>query len=586
MLEQRGHVWRALLLVAAGFCGLAGLLVEYGLPRTVGHDRTAEILSVAAVTFFVVELALSWRMRRNVRHFLRQRWPAVLLTVLLAAQLVVVLTIGRQLLDGHAASWLHPMSLTQLFLAVLQFYVVGLLVVNLPRLHSRFTRLRIRPGLAFLLVFLVAILCGSGLLCLPEATPASAPISYLDALFTSTSAVCVTGLIVRDPAAELTRFGHVVILALIQLGGLGVMSVAAALALLLGRGIGIRESSLMREVFQVPMLMEVGQILRFIVLWTLGTEALGAVVLYGQLESMLPDRGERLFCAVFHAVSAFCNAGFSTFPDSLVSWSGRPLALGTVAALLVIGGLGFTVVLNLVHWVQARGRGLRRSELPRLRLQTRVVLGWTAGLLLAGTVLIGILEWRGALAGLSWSERLAQAVFQSATCRTAGFNSLDLAALGPAVLFVMILLMFIGAGSGSTAGGVKITTLAVIAAEIRAIGSGRRQARIGDRELDPMDRQRATVVLTAGAVVAAAGTFLLLITEHAPFMEVVFETVSALGTVGLSLGLTPQLSAAGKVVVVVLMFVGRLGVLTFAYGLVKPGRDASVRLPRGGLMIG
>jgi trk system potassium uptake protein TrkH len=371
-----------------------------------------------------------------------------------------------------------------------------------------------------------------------------------------------------------------------QLGGLGIMSLTAALALLLGRGIGVRENRLMREVFQVPMLQQVQPILRFILLWTLATEALGTVALYSSLDGLVADPGDRLFCALFHAVSAFCNAGFSIFPDSLVGWSTRPAGVLTVAGLLILGGLGFVVALDLLRVAHASGRGLPRSTKPRLSLQTRVVLGWTAGLLLAGTAFLLGLEHGGALSEMGWRDGLLHAFFQAATCRTAGFNSLDLTALAPASLFLMILLMFVGAGPGSTAGGVKISTVAVVAAEIRAIAAGRRQARIGRRELDDQDRHRATVVLTTAALLAALGTLLLLITERSSFLTTVFEAVSALGTVGLSLGLTPQLSGAGKIVVMLLMFVGRLGVLTFAYVLVRPARDATVRLPRSGLMIG
>lgn len=585
-LDRWPHVWRALLLTIAGLCALAGLVVEHGLYPRPAHAALAEILSLLALAFFAWELVLAWRQRRSVRDFLRQRWPAVALSALVVLQLVLVAVFGEQLLTGRALAWLRPTSLMQLFLAVVQVYVLGLLLVNLPRLHTRFAQLRIRPGLAFLLVFAVAIVAGSGLLCLPRATPPEAPITYLDALFTSTSAVCVTGLAVRDTGTEFTRFGQVVILVLIQLGGLGIMSVAGAMALLFGRGIGIRETSLMQEVFQLPALAEVGGTLRFIVLWTLSTEALGAALLYGGLQSLIPDPGERAFCAIFHAVSAFCNAGFSTYADSLIGWSSRPFLLLVVAALIVIGGLGFTVMLDLILALRAVGQGRPRSQRPRLRLQTRIVVAWSAWLVGGGAALLLLLEGRGGLAGGPWTERVTHAIFQSATCRTAGFNSVDLAGVGSAALFLMIVLMFIGGGSGSAAGGVKVTTLATVAAEIRSIAAGRRQVRLRDRELDDVDCQRATVVVTTSALVAAAGTFVLLLTEGADLLAVAFEVISALGTVGLSLGLTPHLTAAGKLVVILLMFVGRLGVLTLAYGLVRPARDAAVRLPGARLMIG
>ncbi|MEZ4386291.1 MAG: potassium transporter TrkG [Candidatus Krumholzibacteriia bacterium] len=581
-MKHRHAIARALILVVAGLCGLTALVTEHGLRTPVLATR---VLDAVAVVGFLVELGLAWRWRSGTRSFLRARWLSLVLTVLLVVQVVLVFAMGSRLL-AHGGSWWRPTSLTQMYLVVAQFYVVGVLFAHLPRLHRRFAQLRMRPGVAFVLVFAVVILVGASMLLLPRATPDDVDLSPLDALFTATSAVCVTGLIVRDTATEFTRFGQVLILVLIQLGGLGIMSLSATMVLMLGRGISLRESQFMREVFQVPVLDGVSSVLRFIVLWTLASEAAGAILLYDQLDVLIRDPGERLFTAIFHAVSAFCNAGFSTYSDSLMSWSATGGALWTVALLLVTGGLGFTVMLELLRRLRAFGQGTARSQQPRLGLQTRVVTAWTAGLLVAGAAGLALLEWNGALAGLPWPRRLAQALFQSATCRTAGFNSLDLNLLGPASLFLMVVLMFIGAGSGSTAGGVKINTVAVITSEIRAIAAGRRQLRLRNREIDEVTARRATVVLTVSAMVGALGIFALLILEPLPPLSLVFEAVSALGTVGLSLGVTPQLSVGGKLVIIVLMFVGRLGVLTLAYALARQAREDSVRMPNGRLMIG
>lgn len=581
-LSHRHGPARALILLVAGSCGLAALVAEHGF----GATSMVGWLTSLAVAGFLLELVLAWRWRRSTRRFLRIRWPSLFMTLLLGAQLATVLALGSRVVAVDVRSWWRPSSLTSAYVAILQIYVVGLLLVHLPHLHRRFARLRLRPGLAFVLVFVLVIVLGSGSLLMPRATPPGIDLGVLDALFTATSAVCVTGLAVRDTATEFTRVGQVIILLLIQLGGLGIMSLSATLALLLGRGIGIRESRFMREVFQVPLMAAVGSVLRFIVLWTLVSEAVGAAVLYHQLGAVVSDPGERLFTAVFHAISAFCNAGFSVRSNSLVGWSATGGALWVVALLLVMGGLGFTVMLELMRRLRSLGRGEPRSRRPRLGLQTRVMLWWTLGLLVVGAAALAALEWRHGLAGLPWPERLAQALFQAATCRTAGFNSMDLAVLTPASLLLMMALMFIGAGSGSTAGGIKITTAAVISAEIVAIVQGRRQVRLERRELDDVTLQRATVVLTMSALLAVLGSLALLAVESQPPLALMFEAVSALGTVGLSLGVTPQLTVAGKVVVIVLMFVGRLGVLTVAYALAHPARDASVRLPRGRLMIG
>ena len=577
--------FRRLLLAVAGLCGMTGLIVEYGTYPAAWLLVAARVLSGAAVGLFLLEQALSWWDIGTFRSYLRERWPTFFLSVLLILETLT-------LLAGRQTTWLNSAlghlsvgSVTRAYLIIIQIYIVSVFAVQLPHLHRRFASMRVRPAVAFVLTFVVLIVLGAGLLLLPRATPSARPLPPLDALFTSTSAVCVTGLTVRDTGTDFTVFGQTVILVLIQLGGLGIMSLTAALSLLLGRGIGVRESSLLREVFQVPMLSAVGRTVRFIILMTLGLETVGAFLLYRGLDGVIADRGERVFTAVFHAVSAFCNAGFSTFADSLVSVHQRPLFMGTVAGLLIVGGLGFGVVAQLLAWL--RGRALRRGERNnRLDLHSKVVLVVSGGLLVLGTAFIAWLEWSQSLAGQGVGMKISHAFFQSATCRTAGFSSMDLTLMNPATLFLMIVLMFIGGAPGSTAGGVKVTAVAIVWANMRSIGRGLNRARLGGRELEPVHVQRSMLVLSGGVVLAAIGLFVLLAPEEKAFMETTFEVFSALGTVGLSLGMTSTLSSAGRIVITVLMFVGRLGPLTLASSLTGAGRDPRVRLPRGRIMIG
>jgi len=576
---------RSLILAVAGLCGMTGLIIEYGTYPAAWMLATARVLSGAAVALFLLEQVLSFRDSGTIRRHLRERWPTFLLSVLLLVEMLA-------LLAGHRTTWLNSVlgnlsvgSVTRAYLIIIQVYIVSVFAVQLPHLHRRFSSLRVRPAVAFVVTFLVLIILGAGLLLLPRATPPGRALDLLDALFTSTSAVCVTGLVVRDTGTGFTVFGQTVILALIQLGGLGIMSLTAALSLLLGRGIGVRESSLLREVFQVPMLSAVGRTVRFIILMTLGMESVGALLLYRGLDGVIMDRGERIYTAVFHAVSAFCNAGFSTFDDSLVSLQQRPLVTGTIVTLLIVGGLGFGVVAQILAWL--RGRALRHGDRnPRLDLHSQVVIVVSCCLLLVGAVFIAGLEWNHTLAGQGIGMKLSQAFFQSATCRTAGFSSMDLTLMNPATLFLMIVLMFIGGAPGSTAGGVKVTAVAIVWANLRSIGRGRNRVRLGKRELDPVHVQRSMLVLSAGLILAAIGLFVLLVTEKRPFLETSFEVFSALGTVGLSLGLTSVLSPAGRIVITVLMFVGRLGPLTLASSLTGASRDPRVRLPRGRILIG
>ncbi|MEN8007074.1 MAG: potassium transporter TrkG [Candidatus Krumholzibacteriota bacterium] len=576
---------RPLLLVAAGMCGMAGLIIEYGTFPAPWMLVTARLLSGAAVGFFLLEQLVSWRQSGTFRRYLRSRWPTFSLSVLLVLEILALLA-GRQTTWLNTAlGYLSVGSVTRAYLIIIQIYIVSVFAVQLPHLHKRFASLHVRPAVAFMLTFIALILLGAGLLLLPRATPPELPLTALDALFTSTSAVCVTGLVVRDTGTEFTVFGQTVILVLIQLGGLGIMSLTAALSLLLGRGIGVRESSLLREVFQVPMLSEVGRTVRFIILMTVILETAGAVGLFLGLEGVIPDTGKRVFTAVFHAVSAFCNAGFSTFDDSLVSLSGRPLVMGTISGLLIVGGLGFGVVSQVLAWMRGRALG-RTGRAGRLGLHSQVVLVVSGLLLVVGTAFIAWLEWDQSLSGHRAGAKFAQAFFQSATCRTAGFNSMDLTLLNPATLFLMIVLMFVGGAPGSTAGGVKVTTVAIIWANLRSIGRGLNRTRLGKRELEAVHVQRAMLVLSAGLVLAAISLFVLLATEEKPFLETAFEVFSALGTVGLSLGMTAALSPAGRIVITILMFVGRLGPLTLASSLTGASRDPRVRLPRGRILIG
>jgi len=576
---------RRWLLAGAGTAGLAGFLIEFG---TYGAGRYAAELGLLrglAVGGFLLEGLLAALTVRPWRDFLAARWPLLVLTALLTAELAVVALGG----GAWLAPFLHSLSIatvTQAYVVLLQLFILGNLLVTLPRLGARVTQRRVRPMLVFLLAFATVIVVGAGLLLLPRASPPGRPCAPLDALFTSTSAVCVTGLVVRDTGADFTRLGQWIILGLIQLGGLGIMSVTGTLALLLGRGIGVREGSLLREVFQIEFVQQVGRTLRFIVAFTVTAELAGAALLYLGFAEAVPDRGARAFAALFHAVSAFCNAGFGTWSDSLCGFADRPLVHLTVAGLLVTGGLGFSVVGNLVFFLRGRLAGRRAAHDRRLTVQTRSVLRSTLILLAGATLLIALLEWDGAFAGRPLGERLGLAFFQAATPRTAGFNTVDLRSLSEATLVLHILLMFIGASSGSTGGGIKVTTMAVLWAYLRAIAAGLPQVRLHDREVAPQTVRQATFVLVANLLVAAAAVFALLLTEGRPAVATAYEVFSALGTVGLSLGMTPQLSASGKLLIVLVMFYGRVGPLAVAYGLVRPTREHGVRLPASRMMVG
>ncbi len=413
--------------------------------------------------------------------------------------------------------------------------------------------------------FVGLILIGALALSLPIAS-AGWPLSLIDALFTATSAVCVTGLVVVDTGTDLSLFGQSVVLILIQLGGLGIMTFSTFVLVLLGRKLSFGAHGLLAEAHSHRPGLKLGRLLTNIVWFTVVLEALGFVLLFAGLGREMPTE-RAAWWALFHSVSAFCNAGFALSAESFVPFRNDWLINLTLIALIVLGGLGFVVLDELVTRFKSMRRGERRR--PSLSLHARVVLASSLLLTIGGAAVIWLVESAGELAGLPWMERLLVSLFQSVTARTAGFNTVDIGLLSNASVFILIGLMFVGASPASCGGGVKTTTLAVFWAMVRARFRGEERERLFNRSLTRPGVNRAMTLLLSSVGVIGLFTILvfLLMPESADrglFVKIIFEVVSAFGTVGLSLGITPELTAPAKAVVMVLMLVGRLGPLTFA----------------------
>ena len=448
-----------------------------------------------------------------------------------------------------------------------------------------------QPARTVIFSFLLAILTGTLVLMLPFTGAAGAGLGFIDSLFTSTSAVCVTGLIVVDTATAFSFWGKLVILLLIQAGGLGIMILSFFVLFTLRRSLSLEDKMLISYMLSESDMRSLSRSIRNIILITLAFEGAGALLLFAAFaRTPLPADGA-VFTALFHAVSAFCNAGFSLFSDSLVSF-GASVPVNLVICLLIIaGGLSFAVIMDLGGFAGNRiaKQVLKRNPPARgLSLNSRVVLIGTGLLLLAGMGLVYTLEHRNSLLPLGVGHQYLAAFFQSVTLRTAGFNTIDFSRLTTATYLVMIVFMFIGGASGSTAGGVKINSLAVIFAYIRSILKDRKQATLLNYTLDKDMVLRALLILFFGIVVVSAGLFVLSLTDagRAPFIQLAFETMSAFGTVGLSAGVTPSLTQGGKCVIIVLMFVGRLGSLTMLAAAVQRRRGVQVEYPRGEILIG
>jgi trk system potassium uptake protein TrkH len=460
------------------------------------------------------------------------------------------------------------------------------------------------PTLTLFASFVVLIVTGGGLLMLPRASTAE-PLSLVDALFTSTSATCVTGLIVKDTGSDFTLMGQIVILVLIQLGGLGIVVSGAVFALLLGQALSLRESVAMQDLLSARTLSRIGHMIVFIFIATVLIEVAGALALFPMWDDLPGRNGDpqfRWFCSVFHSISAFCNAGFSLFSDSFVRYNGRWQVYGVVCPLIVLGGLGFGVLYNLTNTlVDAVRRALKRRfnkeyrlymDTPkRIRLQAKIVLWVSAVLIVFGTLTILLFEQFAGPPDPNRGPDVLGALFQSVTARTAGFNTVDIARLTDSSKLILILLMFIGGSPGSTAGGIKTVTLAVILMTVVANLRKRGEVEMFKRSVRIVVVGRAITVALLFIVVLFVTTLLLSITENGHresfgMLDLMFESASALGTVGLTTGVTPTLTVAGKCLIIVVMLIGRLGPLTLLAALTFNLKPIRYNYPDEAVIVG
>lgn len=446
------------------------------------------------------------------------------------------------------------------------------------------------PATLVLSSFLLLILAGTLLLRLGISTTAG-HITWIDALFTVTSAVCVTGLIVVDTGSYFTTFGQCVILALIQLGGLGVMTISVALFTWIGRSISIRHRMAMQDLFTHTPRQDIYKLVRSVIVFTLATELLGAVLLSCHWSREMPP-AQAMYYGVFHAISAFCNAGFALFPDGMVRYSGSALLNATICFLIIIGGIGFPVLYDLQAWMV--GRGVKKM---RLSVQTKTVLVTTLLLIAGGAGMFALLEWSSPiLAGRPLTEQIFIPLFQSITCRTAGFNTVDIGALREATIVMMIFLMFVGASPGSCGGGVKTTTLALLAHFTLSRIRHRKRVNMFRKSIPEATVTRSMSLVILSIAIIALVMFMLLLSDSFIVIEgsqsrihtlqYLFETVSAFATVGLSMGITSFLTTWDKYWIVLIMIVGRVGVLTFSYIVIGSDVTYGKEYSEENMMIG
>nr|WP_308128812.1 TrkH family potassium uptake protein [Bacillus sp. sid0103] len=436
----------------------------------------------------------------------------------------------------------------------------------------------LHPAQILVLGFGSLILLGTLLFMLPIATyEKGRGLSFIDALFEATSAVCVTGLAVVDTGTTFTLFGEIVLLCLIQIGGWGFMTTGIFMFIILGKKIGLKERLLLQDSLNVFSLSGVVNLVKKIILITFIVELIGATILAIRWSFEMPLE-KAIYYGIFHSISAFNNAGFGLEPDNLSKWVGDPTVNIMVTLLFITGGIGFTVILDLFH----------KRSLRKLSLHSKVALLMTLILNIVGPIIILISEYSNpaTMGNLPLEDKLWASYFQGVVTRTAGFNTIDIGSMNLSSLVIMMALMFIGASPGSTGGGIKVTTFAIIILAFWAVVTNRDDLNIFKRRISWELVNKSLSIVVAGIFFIFLIFFLLTFTEKADMSKLLFETISAFGTVGLSANFSPELSPFGRILITIMMFIGRLGPLTMAFALLNTRKEAKVRYAEEKILIG
>mgnify|MGYP000898272770 CR=1 FL=1 len=444
-------------------------------------------------------------------------------------------------------------------------------------IRKRLKNFDFNPPRVLALGFAGLILMGAILLNLPIASKNGESIGFINALFTSASAVCVTGLVVVNTGEFWSLFGQIVIILLIQMGGLGFMTMATIVALLLGKKITIRERLVIKEQLNSETLSGLVKLTKYVVLSTILIEGVGALLLATRF---IPTYGfiKGAWFSIFHSISAFCNAGFDLTGDSIAPFVGDTIINLTIAGLIIVGGLGFSVYIDIS----------REKSFKRLHLHSKLVIVITIILILIGTISIFIIENNNmlTLGKLSFKEKVLASFFQAVVPRTAGYYSVNIGALYDTTVFLMIILMFIGGSPGSTAGGIKTTTFGAIALTTISIIKGEKDVVVFKKRISDEIINRSLAIVSVGILLVVLVSFILTITEGAVFLDILFETTSAFATVGLTRGITPYLSNFGKIIITLTMYAGRVGPLTMAFAFGNKKTHMKYRYSEGNILVG
>ncbi len=583
-----------------GFLAFFSLVIRPGLLRA-GEVWSSDwfliwqIVDYIIIGSFVLHTFYELSTATNKGAFIKANAFRFVILFVFAMQLLIILLFLNDPEVINFAKSLGIVNLTKIYILFAQAFILIELLTQLGRINARLTSLPLSPPLIFVLSFALVITLGTILLLLPGAISPSEigsittknGIKFINALFTATSATCVTGLIVVPTGTFFSRYGHNVILALIQIGGLGLMTFATFSALILRGEIGIQERVLLGDVMNIRVFGKIKSLITAIIVFTLSLEILGTIAFYFVTPSVNLSNHNPFYFSIFHAVSSFCNAGFSLWNENTIQFATKATGSLIVMTLVVLGGIGFIVLADFWNYLKLPPKK-KRIKQPHFSLHSKFVILVTVILILFGAITIYILEHnKPSMASLTNNQRWLASFFQSITARTAGFNTVKISTMTAPALLILIFLMFIGASPGSTGGGIKTTTFGLLVVAVINKLKHNKNLRLFGRSIPWVLMNNAALIIFLSLSVAIIGSFALLVFEpKIAFMKILFEQMSALGTVGLSTGITFGLSTPSKIVIIITMLLGRIGPLTFLSAIMMNPRRSRLKYTEEDIMIG
>lgn len=595
--ENKSFTLKALkfisLFVSLGMIGM--LIYYYGFPITSFEKATINQLMKASFVFYIISFIIRFLYSFEPGQMLRDSWIEGILYSLIVIDAISYVIFDVKLI-ASLFEYVGVANFDNYYNLFLQLYLLIIVGLDIGSSTVKFDKTKINPAIIFLIVYISIIFSGAGLLMLPEMTVASKSLNFIDALFTSVSASCVTGLVIEDTALLFTFKGQMILLFLMKMGGINILLFGTFFALISKFGISVKQHEIIEDFVNKDNINQARGLITKILLISLFIELTGAIGLFISLPESpeISTIGDRLFFSIFHSISAFNNAGFSIYQNGFANEAVANAGFShlVVCVLIFIGALGFTTILEVSSIKGQRDR--LKYPWKKLSLASRIALKSSIHLTIFGFIIIALLEWdRIAFADLDSFGKSIAALFQSVTTRTAGFNTVNIGLLSTPTLIVFLFLMFIGGSSSSTAGGIKTSTFTLLFVAAWSTIRGKKNVEFFQRNISFALMEKAYTILLFALACLVVSLFFLSITESAlldsgqiTIIDLIFEEVSAFSTVGLSTGVTPLLSDGGKSIIMLSMFIGRLGTLTLAFALSKRIISTKYKYPEAHLMIG